>query len=170
MAENSSNLNTPHLTCEEVNVNGEDPNAKTLMTRQEQMDETLQLLVKKVVESNDKSTEVKPSEMNVGNQCEGRNIDQNQNTGHRTMNIDWDNIKLEPFASNDDGDFFVDVSDEECYYHDMGSKKNKLKVTKQSNEPRLHHITGTSFLKRENDLFYNKDKDHDLQVHATNFM
>ncbi|KAJ1381441.1 Papain-like cysteine peptidase superfamily [Sesbania bispinosa] len=190
MANNNSDMNTSHLTYGEVNGNGDESKSKdgvdevlcsvvpanppptdqllsmliemmsdlkTLKTGQQKLEENIEQLLTKVVENNDNPTKV---ELN--------GVNGDENTGHGPTKVDWDNIKVEPFASNDDGDYFEDVSEEEYYYHDMGSKKTKLKVRKHSSVPR--QITGTSFLKRESDLYYGKDKGNDLQVHATNFM
>ncbi|KAJ1388493.1 hypothetical protein SESBI_39069 [Sesbania bispinosa] len=60
-------------------------------------------------------------------------------------------------------------SEDDGYFHDMGSKKKNMKMQMQSTQTPLQRTTGNSFLKNENDMFYNRDSGVDLKVIASNF-
>ncbi|KAJ1386338.1 allophanate hydrolase subunit 1 [Sesbania bispinosa] len=126
------------------------------------------VLLKKVDENN--QTGMKGPSMNV----EAPNKEQVNARPHDTANgmekTNWDNIKLEPFPNNDDDLYFVVGSDDdEGYFHDMSINKAKLKMPTHSSNTPHQHFTGNSFLKSENDMFYNMDKGLDLKQLASNF-
>ncbi|KAJ1443655.1 hypothetical protein SESBI_00245 [Sesbania bispinosa] len=81
---------------------------------------------------------------------------------------DWDNIKLEPFQKDDD-DVYVDISEDDGYFHDMGSKKNKMKMSFDLAQCSQQSHKVQHFIKSEHDMYYNVEKGRDLKVLASNF-
>ncbi|KAJ1442514.1 Ulp1 protease family, C-terminal catalytic domain [Sesbania bispinosa] len=140
-----------------------------MLKRQEQMEQTLQILLKKGVYNNEKPNEEKWLQINDSNHNLGENHAGNNRTTHGPMHTDWDNIKLKPFQHDADDVYFVDESEDDGYFHDMGSKKWNMKMQMQSTQTPLPRTAGNSFLKTENDMFYNKDSGVDLKVFASNF-
>ncbi|KAJ1425127.1 hypothetical protein SESBI_11242 [Sesbania bispinosa] len=81
---------------------------KTMLKRQEQMEQTLQILLKKGVYNNEKPNEDKGLQINDSTHISGENHAGNNGTTNGPMHIDWDNIKLEPFQQDANDVYFVD--------------------------------------------------------------
>ncbi|KAJ1418114.1 Ulp1 protease family, C-terminal catalytic domain [Sesbania bispinosa] len=116
-----------------------------------------------------KPNEEKGLQVNDSTHISGENHAGNNGTANGPMHTDWDNIKLEPFQQDADDVYFVDKSEDDGYFHDMGSKKKNMKMQMQSTQSPLQRTTGNSFLKIENDMFYNRDSGVDLKAIASNF-
>ncbi|KAJ1375423.1 SUF system NifU family Fe-S cluster assembly protein [Sesbania bispinosa] len=141
-------------------------NTKMIIKRQDENDEKIKFLIAKVGERQESRIDV-----NQGSQS-GRNIsshDDKPRNREGFSKTNWDNIKLEPFPSEDTDDYYVDVSDDEGYFHDMGIKKNKTKLSTQSAPSLLGPNKGQSFIKSEHDMFYNMEKGKDLTILANSF-
>ncbi|KAJ1380147.1 Ulp1 protease family, carboxy-terminal domain protein [Sesbania bispinosa] len=139
-------------------------NIKVMMMRQQYMEGTLKQVVNKVDEN--KSTELKvaarKSEQVIGGP---------QETPNGATKTDWNSIHLEPFENQKDDLYFVVGSDEDDgYFHDMAIKKSKQNLPTHSSKTPPKYITMNSFVKTENDLFYNMEKGIDLKQLASNFM
>ncbi|KAJ1385003.1 Papain-like cysteine peptidase superfamily [Sesbania bispinosa] len=139
-------------------------NIKVMMMRQQYMEGTLKQVVNKVDEN--KSTELKvaarKSEQVIGGP---------QETPNGATKTDWNSIHLEPFENQKDDLYFVVGSDEDDgYFHDMAIKKSKQNLPTHSSKTPPKYITMNNFVKTENDLFYNMEKDIDLKQLASNFM
>ncbi|KAJ1431886.1 hypothetical protein SESBI_06860 [Sesbania bispinosa] len=139
---------------------------QTMLKRQEQMEHTLQILFEKGVYNNEKPNKEKGLQINDSTHILGENHAGNNGTTNGPMHTDWDSIKLEPFQQDVDDVYFVDESEDDGYFHDMGSKKKNMKMRMQSTQTPLQRTTGNSFLKTENDMFYNRDSGVDLKVIA----
>ncbi|KAJ1386925.1 hypothetical protein SESBI_40391 [Sesbania bispinosa] len=90
---------------------------KAMIKRQNEMDGSLQLLVKKVLERDEHANR------NGQGWKKGDNVNTEENKVLALLvcnKTDWDNIKLEPFQKDDD-DVYVDISEDDGYFHDMGS-------------------------------------------------
>ncbi|KAJ1378583.1 hypothetical protein SESBI_47703, partial [Sesbania bispinosa] len=138
---------------------------KAMMKQQNEMGESFQLLVKMVLEREERANgHGQGWKKGVNDKTE----DKEELAQPVCNKTDWDNIKLEPFQTDDD-DVYVDISEDEGYFHDVGSKKNKMKMSfdlaecsQQSHK--VHH-----FIKSEHDMYYSVEKGQDLKVLASNF-
>ncbi|KAJ1443542.1 hypothetical protein SESBI_00121 [Sesbania bispinosa] len=138
---------------------------KAMIKRQNEMDGSLQLLVKKVLERDEHANG------NGQGWKKGDNVNTEENTvlAQPICNkTDWDNIKLEPFQKDDD-DVYVDISEDDGYFHDMGSKKNKMKMSFDLAQCSQQSHKVQHFIKSEHDMYYNVEKGRDLKVLASNF-
>ncbi|KAJ1387623.1 Ulp1 protease family, C-terminal catalytic domain [Sesbania bispinosa] len=73
-------------------------------------------------------------------------------------------------AARNDLYFVVGSDEDDGYFHDMAIKKSKQKLPTHSSKTPRKFITGNSFVKTENDVFYNMEKGVDLKQLASNFM
>ncbi|KAJ1397388.1 hypothetical protein SESBI_31821 [Sesbania bispinosa] len=122
------------------------------------MDESIKLILKKVMEKEDKGPAHNHFAENTPKHMSNE-TKKYEDLG--TLNTDWTNFKIEPFPNHDDDEGFLeDMSDDEGYYHEMDNKKSK--------SPK-GPLKGMSFVKIEHDMLYKKDKGQDLKVFASNF-
>ncbi|KAJ1383544.1 Ulp1 protease family, C-terminal catalytic domain [Sesbania bispinosa] len=139
-------------------------NIKVMMMRQQYMEGSLKHVVNKVDEN--RSTELKVAARKSEQVLGGPQV-----TPNGATKMDWDSIHLEPFENKKDDLYFVVGSDEDDgYFHDMAIKKSKQKLPTHSSKTPRKYITGNSFVKTENDVFYNMEKGVDLKQLASNFM
>ncbi|KAJ1395113.1 hypothetical protein SESBI_33640 [Sesbania bispinosa] len=137
---------------------------KVMMMRQQYMEGSLKHVVNKVDEN--RSTELKVAARKSEQVLGGTQV-----TPNGATKMDWDSIHLEPFENQKDDLYFVVGSDEDDgYFHDMAIKKSKQKLPTHSSKTPRKYITGNSFVKTENDVFYNMEKGVDLKQLASNFI
>ncbi|KAJ1376163.1 hypothetical protein SESBI_50233 [Sesbania bispinosa] len=123
------------------------------------MEESLQALIKKADENGHKPRN-------------GENLDANKGRSlNASTKTDWDNIKLEPFQKDVDTGLFMDLSDDDGYFHEMGSRKNKMKMPRQTTEPPQQlTTTGQSFKKTEFAMYHSVGNGLNLRALASEFM
>ncbi|KAJ1421216.1 FAR1 DNA-binding domain protein [Sesbania bispinosa] len=138
---------------------------KAIIKRQNEIDASMQLLLKTVLQKDTHQKEEDQAPNTHSGMTRGEKCVEDQ---HGSKKTDWENIKLEPFGGNDD-DTYVNISEDEGYFHDMGSKKNKMKLPIEETHATQDTAKVQHFVKTEHDMYYNMVNGPDLKVLASNF-